>query len=135
MTRKYPRVYTQVDEKSLTETEHTDSCDPNLMLKNAARGQQIRGGGPTTYGHDDLTMDGLTHRINKANSEAELREIAETHEFTQEELDQMPKKVQEKFKFKVRKKEETKLAPKNDDQTTKNEPPKPPLPPEPLKPQ
>lgn len=132
-TKIRKRVQLKCTDPSLTETEHADSCDINKMIKKVLKGQQVRGGAPAIYGHDDLTMDGLSHRIMKAQTEEELQSIAQTHEFTQQELDLIPKSLQEKFKFKVRKPEAPKPAPKNDDQTTKNEPPKPPQQPEPQK--
>lgn len=106
---------TPVDPVSLTEKEHLDSCDINKMLKSAAKGLQIRGGGPQTYGHDDLTMDGLSYRIEKERLESELKDIADKAELTQTEYDALPQIVREKFKFKIQA--------KNDDKTTKTAPP------------
>lgn len=115
------------DPESLTEQEHADSCDINIMIRNAQRGHDIRGGPAPVYGHDDLTIDGVQHRIRKEQTERELAEIARTQEFTEEELSQMRlnPEQQKKFGFKVKKKAAPPPA-KNDDQTTKPPAPQPP---------
>lgn len=108
------------DEPSLTEIEHADSCDINKMMKHASRGQEIRGNSSRqTYGYDDTTMDGVQFRIQKEQLENQL--ASGQQEFTEEELAFIPPKVQEKFKFKVRKKQ----TPTNDDKTTKQGDPTP----------
>lgn len=109
---------------SLTEQEHKDSCDINIMIKNAHRGMNIRGGSTPQYGYDDTTMDALQFRIQKEKLESELSNVPK--EFEQHELDLIPEPIKQKFGYKLRK--NPKNAP-NDDQTTKNA--NPPLPTDP----
>lgn len=106
---------TVVDPKSLTEQEHLESTDINKMVRAAARGLQVRGGGQGVYGYDDTTMDGVKFRIEKERLETELGIIAKEHEFTEEELKAIPEELQKKFQFK-------KKAKTNDDKTTKETP-------------
>lgn len=89
--------------KSLTETEHTDSCDINKMVKNAARGLQIRGGSQPQYGYDDTTLDGVQLRIQKEALEASLSTLARETELSPDELKHVPDHVQKKFGFKTKK--------------------------------
>lgn len=104
--------YTEGD--SLTEQEHKDSCDINKMIRSIERGQNVRGGGSTTYGFDDVNMDGVQHRILKAEIESQLSNGPK--EFEKEELDLIPDQVRKKFGFKQK-------APKNDEpKTTKPAP-------------
>ena len=110
-------------EEDLTEQEHLDSCDINKMVKNAMRGMQVRGGNNPTYGYDDMTMDGLQHRILKQQLEQELGDLSKG-EFDQEALDQIGPEIVKKFGFKLK---QSKDLPKNDDQTTKKEDPTPPV--------
>lgn len=98
--------------ETLTEQEHSDSCDINKMILSARRGQQIRGGSPPQYGYDDMTMDGVQHRIKKAQIERELSSISSENEFDEKILDKIPESVKQKFKFKKKA--------KNDDKTTIN---------------
>lgn len=107
--------YTEGD--SLTEQEHADSCDINIMLKSAARGLQVRGSGEPQYGYDDTTMDAVQFRIQKARLEEELAETAKANEFLEKELDLIPKSIREKFGFKKKTVPES-PASKNDDKTT-----------------
>lgn len=118
---------TIIEGESLTEQEHIDSCDINKMIKNAARGMQIRGGNNPVYGYDDTTMDGLQFRIEKERLENELTRIAEEEELLPEALESLPQKVKEKFKFKVKKAKNA----TNDDKTTNEAlpPTTPPTPP------
>lgn len=103
--------YTEGD--SLTEQEHKDSCDINIMIKQAANGQPIRMDDGGTYGYDDTTMTALDHKILKQQLEEELGEVAESHEFSEEELNLIPAQVKKKFGFKTKKKADT--ANKNDE--------------------
>lgn len=107
------RVQLEFHDPSLTEQEHKDSCDINKMMLNLHRGLDVRGGRATQYGYDDTTMDGLTFRIQKANLEKEMSEIAENVEFTQAEYDSIPDSVKERYKLRV--KQEAPTLPKNDD--------------------
>lgn len=100
------------EEDSLTEQEHKDSCDINLMLKAASRGQDIRTRKTSDYGHDDLTMDALSMRIQKADLEEKL--LSGQKEFTQKELDLFPEEIRKKFGYKL-KKEPPKPEPQNDE--------------------
>lgn len=111
------------NEEELTEQEHLDSCDINKMVKNAMRGMQVRGGRNPVYGYDDMTMDGLQHRILKQQLEQELGDLSET-EFDQETLDQIDPEIVKKFGFKLK---QVKDLSKNDDKTTKKEDPTPPV--------
>ena len=86
----------------LTEAEHADSCDINKMMHNALKGLQVRGGSPPAYGEDDLTMDAVSFHIQKQKLEKGLEEIAAKHEFETKELDLIPKKVRDKYKFKTK---------------------------------
>lgn len=89
---------------SLTEQEHKDSCDINLMLKNAVKGLDVRGRGTELqYGYDDITMDSMTFLQEKQRLEKELKEISEASEFTPEELAHFPKEVVQKFNLKAKK--------------------------------
>lgn len=82
------------------EVEHKDSCDINLMLKNAARGRQIRTSRPGEYGYDDMNVDAISLRIQKAGLEEAI--LSGQKEFTQAELDLFPKSIREKFGFKLK---------------------------------
>lgn len=101
---------TIVEGESLTEQEHKDSCDINIMIKNALRGAQIRGSEIADYGYDDTTMDGVQFRIQKANLEKQL--ATGEKEFTKETLALIPESIVKRFGFTV------KETPKKDDQTT-----------------
>lgn len=102
---------------SLTEQEHLDSCDINKMIKNILRGMDVRGSNPGQYGYDDTTMDGLTFRIQKQQLEEQLS--SGEKEFTKEQLDLIPKSIQEKFGFKLK---EQPQAQTTTNQTTTNGP-------------
>lgn len=104
-------IYPEGD--SLTEQEHKDSCDINKMIKNAARGLQVRGGSEPKFGYDDTTMDGVQFRIQKEQLEKSLSEISRSNEFSPDELKHVPENVKKKFKF--RQKAEQKPVPKNDE--------------------
>lgn len=101
---------------SLTEQEHKNSCDINLMIKSARNGQNIRGGGSITYGFDDTTMDGLTFRNQKSLIEQEL--LNSEKELPKEALDLIPESIKQKFGFKLRKKKDT--NDKTNDKTNEN---------------
>lgn len=120
-----PSPYAQhCDEESLTEPEHADSCDINIMVSRAARGLDIRGNAITPqYGHDDLTMDALQFRIQKQKIENELAEAAEKHEFQEEEFKLIPESMKNKFKFKkAQKKDDKQLNEQSQNpEPTKNE--------------
>lgn len=105
---------TKVDPETLTEVEHQDSCDINKMILNAHRGMNIRGGGSNTYGYDDLTMDGVSFRIEKERLENELSQVPK--EMEEEALALIPEKIKTKFGFKVKPKQNA----QNDDKTTNN---------------
>lgn len=110
---KIPHAYFTTG-PSLTEQEHTDSCDINKMIKNAHRGLDVRGNpGAERYGYDDTTLDGLTHRIQKEQLENELRETAKS-EFTDEELKLIPESIKKKFGFKAKIKKQQNIEQKND---------------------
>lgn len=129
MALKYePSKYAFVTEgEELTEQEHLDSCDINKMVKNAMRGMQVRGGSNPIYGYDDMTMDGLQHRILKQQLEQELGDLSEG-EFDQETLDQIGPEIVKKFGFKLKKQVEPDPNKTNDDQTTiKKQDPVPPV--------
>jgi len=121
MTVKYKpsKHATHFSGESLTEQEHLQSCDINHMIASVNRGQDIRLAQSANYGLDDLTMTGLELRIAKENHERELQRISETQEFSQEELDHIPKEVRSKFDFKLKKPITTdpdpKSTPKNDE--------------------
>lgn len=103
------------DEPSLTEQEHKDSCDINKMIRAIERGQQVRGGREQQYGHDDLTMDALQHRILKQQTEESLTELFENNELSEEDIQKLPQAVIQKFK--IRKK----AAQTNDDNKKTND--------------
>lgn len=105
---------------SLTEQEHTDSCDINKMVKNAARGLQVRGGPQPQFGYDDTTLTGLDVRIQKQQLEESLHKISSENEFSPEELQHIPNDVKSKFKFKT-KKAEQKPVPNANDITNANQ--------------
>lgn len=109
---KIGKYDTVVQGESLTEQEHKDSCDINLMLKSIDRGQMVRGGGSQEYGYDDTTMDAVQLRILKANLEEAL--LNGQKEFSKEELDLFPNNLQEKFGLKL-KKEAAQLKSKNNE--------------------
>lgn len=104
--------------EDLTEQEHKESCDINVMIRNVQNGIEARGRvAPIEEGYDDTTMSGLDFRITKANLERELAQVAESHEFTEDELKMMPPKVAEKYRFKTKAKQSV----TNDDKTTKKD--------------
>lgn len=104
---------TVVDPISLTEVEHKDSCDINLMYKNIQRGLQVRGGPQPQFGNDDLTISGLDFRIEKQRLEQELGELAHNQEFEESIFKSIPLKIREHFGFKLKKIQNP--TPKNDD--------------------
>lgn len=106
---------TPVDPKSLTEQEHKNSCDINLLINKLKMGQQIMGGPPGVYGYDDTTQTGHTHRITMANLEAELSSAAENVEFTEDEIKLIPEHLQKKFGFKTKAKNEQTKVQQHDD--------------------
>lgn len=97
----------RLDPESMTEQEHKDSCDINKMMRNLDRGLEVRGGGSGIYGYDDTTMDAVQFRNEKARLEDELAQTSEALEFTEEELNAIPKAVREKYKFKKKAAEKT----------------------------
>ncbi|AZL82943.1 hypothetical protein [Apis mellifera associated microvirus 61] len=119
---KYAKVFDPKIEPSLTEQEHKNSCDINIMLKNAARGMQIRGGSQPRYGFDDTTLDGVSHRIQKEQVEASLRDAAQNNEFDENELKHIPPDLQKKFGFKTKKGSTKPAAQNDDDKTTTKKP-------------
>jgi len=120
---KHARSYIAREGEITTEQEHTASCDINIIMRSIQRGQQVRGGKATNYGHDDMTMDGLAFRIQKANLEAKLLEGQK--EFSQEELDLFPKHIQEQFGYSLKKEASTPKG-TNDDQNDEQPAEKPP---------
>lgn len=107
-TREEIHFATPVDEESLTEQEHKDSCDINIMMRKINNGQQIRtANSELLYGYDDTTMDGLQHRIMKQKIEQDLQQISQDQEFTEAELNVIPESVKQKFKLR-------KKVPQND---------------------
>lgn len=133
MAIRYPRpkdAYDCVPNEKLdrspegAEQEHKDSCDINKMLRNAARGIQVRGNSAEpVYGYDDTTLDGVTHRINKQNLERELKKTAETAELSEEELKLIPESIKKQFGFKAKKVkgQKTKNDDLNDENSTKGQ--------------
>lgn len=115
---KHATMFNPEVEPSMTEQEHLKSCDINVMIANAHRGQDIRMAQNQPYGYDDTTMTGLEIRIQKQNYEREMTRISETQEFTQAEFDLIPADVRARFKFKIKSE-----AKPNDDQTTPPTPP------------
>lgn len=108
---------------SLTEQEHKDSCDINIMLRNNSRGLQIRGGGSTDYGYDDTTMDAVQFRILKAALEEQL--LNGQKEFTQPELDLLPPDVIKKFGYTLKKQAIPVLNDDQNDEPDQKQPKKP----------
>lgn len=101
--------------EDLTEQEHKDSCDINLMIRSLSRGIEVRGRDGVQYGYDDTTMSGIEFRIQKQNLERDLAETARTHEFSEEEFEQIPPDLQKKFGFKkASKKDDIKRDEPND---------------------
>jgi len=103
---------------SLTEQEHKNSCDINLMMKSANRGLSIRGAlTPPHYGNDDMTLDALSFHIQKSQLEQELGLLDEAHkEVSPEIFAHIPKNIREKFGFKLKS-----IKPKNDEKTQTND--------------
>lgn len=83
---------------SLTEQEWKDQCDINQMLRKAARGLEVPGGGSTQYGYDDTTMDAITFRIKKAELEEALSKSAES-EVDEETFKLIPETIRKRFGF------------------------------------
>lgn len=110
----------------LTEQEHKNSCDINVMMKSLARGVEVRGNGNLTYGYDDTTMSGLELRIQKQNLERDLAETAATHEFDEEEFKQIPEHLQKKFGFKQKQgskePDQNDVKPKRDEKVGQTDP-------------
>lgn len=110
---------TPVDSVSMTEPEHLESCDINKMVRDAARGIQVRGSSrDPVFGHDDTTMDGVQFRILKEETERNLSDLARQNEFSPDELKHMPAHVQKKFGFKTKKAPKPDPALNDDDKTT-----------------
>ncbi|AZL82670.1 hypothetical protein [Apis mellifera associated microvirus 60] len=88
---------------SLTEQEHADMCDANIMIKRALKGQSILTQEPAGYGYDDTTLDGLSHRIQKQQLEEELNESLK-NEVSEEEAkrlkEMLPAHYHERIKVK-----------------------------------
>lgn len=106
------------------EQEHKDSCDVTKMLRDIDRGILVRGNpAPPVYGYDDTTMDSVTHRIQKEKLERELFKSAKSVELTEEEMKLIPKNIQKKFGFKIKK---SKIVEKTNDDLNddKNKPQK-----------
>lgn len=113
---------------SLTEQEHIDSCNINLMMKNINRGMQVRGGNTPRYGYDDTTMDGLQFRIMKQNNEDALNALPK--ELDEETFNVLPPEIHHKYGFTKQKPLPPSKTAQNDDQTTKSaNPPNPTDPP------
>lgn len=92
-------------EPSLTEQEHTESCDINKMIRDAHRGMTVRGGGTNRYGYDDTTMDAVQFRIQKQELEKNLGEYFENNEIDDAEEDALKGYAPSALKkFKIRKK-------------------------------
>lgn len=103
--------------ESLCEPEHADSCNINLMLRDAKRGLQVRGGKPVRYGYDDTTMDSVQYRLQKEKAEKSLKDFASKAELTEEQLQKIPKKIREKFGFKTKAKTNLEKTTINDEKT------------------
>lgn len=99
------------DEESLTEQEHKDSCDINLMLKAAQRGQMFRTSAVGQYGHEDMNMTQLQMRITKQQIEEEFENLPKDH-FSEEDLKKIPLALIKKHGF-VPKQEEKREKSKN----------------------
>lgn len=114
--------------ETLTEQEHKDSCDINLMLRHAGRGLQVRGGPQPEYGYDDTTMDAVRFRIEKDRLEKDLSSAAKSEEFSEEQISLIPEPVRKKFGFKAKKSAKEQVPPndkQNDEKGTNSpEPPK-----------
>lgn len=104
---------------SLTEQEHMDSCDINIMIKSIARGHPVRMGKEPRFGYDDTTIDPVILRIQKEKIEADLTALAASGEISEDEVKHIPDHIRKKFDFKTHKKDSKKPAVKNDDKTTK----------------
>lgn len=110
---------------SLTEQEHTDSCDINKMMRNLERGYNVRMSktGPWHDGAtDDLTMDSVSYRIAAEENLRELNRIVSEDELDEDVLKIIPDSVKQKFKFKTKKKASSEAI-KNDDLNDDKNPP------------
>lgn len=110
---EFATIVEDENNQDLTEQEHKNSCDINVMMRSLARGVEVRGNQGLQYGYDDTTMSGLELRIQKQNLERDLAETAATVEFDEEEFAQISPDLQKKFGFKK------KQAQKPDDQNAK----------------
>lgn len=120
-----------ITEEPITEQEHKDSCNVNLMLKNLRRGGDVRRRKLAPWGEqytDDTTMDSVQFRIQKEELEKNLSKTAQSHEFSEQELNSIPDSVKSKFKFKLKKKVDPKdqnstkkAVAKNDDDSNDDE--------------
>lgn len=120
MARKYPvsKYATHNTEPSLTEQEHKDSCDINVMMKAVNRGYTVRGAlHEARYGVDDMNYDRMQHEMTKEQINAHFASLPSDHEFSPEELSLIPKDLIKKFGLKV-KKAQAHAAKNNDDKTT-----------------
>nr|QJB21696.1 MAG: hypothetical protein [Microvirus sp.] len=114
---------------TLTEPEHTDSCDINKIIGRMARGLDVRTKKLAPWGEqytDDTTIDGTQHRIKKEQIENDLAALAK-EPIEDEHFELIPKTLREKFGFK-KKGTGKKPGVTNDDKTTKQPPVKPPDP-------
>lgn len=110
---------------SLTEQEHKDSCDINIMFRKMQNGQQINGGPQPVYGYDDVNMDRVRINIDKQNIEQQFASELQESEFTEEQLKAIPDSLKKKFQgnIKLRKAEKdvTKNAKTNEPNEQKSE--------------
>ena len=107
---------------SLTEQEHTDSCNINLMMRSLDRGQMVRGNSSNPqYGYDDIDQTYLSIKLQKEELENELSEISLTTEFSEEELSKFDPSIVKKFGFKLKKLLKRENDDLNDENANKNQ--------------
>lgn len=121
---KPTKYATKIKGESLTEQEHKDSCDINLMMRSINRGQMVRGKAHGDWvdgkSFDDMNMDGLTHRIRKDRIERELEKQFRETEFSAEEAEAIPPSVKKKYGDKIRIKKAQKNNELNDENAQHN---------------
>lgn len=110
--------------ETLTEQEHKNSCDVNLMLKAAARGQAIATrpiGQWDDRGVDDMNMSRLDILVQKQQLEEDLASYSQQDkELDQALFDAIPAAIREKFDFTLKK--QSKAGLKNDDLNDEKQP-------------
>lgn len=97
------------DPETLTEQEHKNDCDINVIIKRAHNGHMVNMSNRSpVYGFDDINLDGLKHRILKQETKEELEELITSQEFDAKDVEILTKNLPESLvkRLKIKKQEE-----------------------------